>query len=267
MLDANHPPLTIPSAPLLPPEGVERYVAVNGAQIWYSQWAAQACRDPVLLLHGGLMNSNYFGHLIRALLINGYGVITLDSRSQGRSPYSDGPITYDVMEQDAVALLDHLRLQRVSLVGWSDGGIIGLQLAMNHPDRLSRLFTFGANTDPSGNIEDTDSLPTMVAHAALEKKEYLTVSATPAAWDQVRAAIALMWRTLPKITSDALRTIRVPTTVCVGQHDECIKPEHTRYIAAQIPKSTLVILPNVSHFAMIQDPAAFNQAVLEFLQR
>jgi pimeloyl-ACP methyl ester carboxylesterase len=110
-------------------------------------------------------------------------------------------------------------------------------------------------------------MPTMMAHAVLEREEYRVLSPTPAEWDQVRAAVVLMWRTLPTITSDQLRTIRVPTTVSVGQYDECIKSEHTRYIAAQISNSTLTILPNVSHFAMVQEPASFNQAVLEFLDR
>jgi pimeloyl-ACP methyl ester carboxylesterase len=265
MAMANSPLLPIPLAPRLPPGASEQYADVNGTRLWYARWTGHTSREPVLLLHGGLLNSNYFGHLIPALTTLGYGVIAVDSRSQGRSPYTGQDVTYDAMEQDVVGLLDHLQVERVNLVGWSDGGIIGLQLAMHHSERLSRLFTFGANTHPSGNIEDTDSMPTMVAHAALEKEEYLGLSPTPDAWDQVRADVALMWRTLPAITADQLRTIRVPTTISVGQHDECIKPEHTRYIAAQIPKSVLTILPDVSHFAMIQLPEIFNQAVLDFL--
>jgi len=75
-----------------------------------------------------------------------------------------------------------------------------------------------------------------------------------------------MWGTLPQITAAELRTIRVPTIVADGEYDEFIKPEHTRYIAAQIPGARLVIIPNTSHFAMIQDPQAFGAAVLEFLQ-
>lgn len=260
-------PIAIPAAPRLPDGAAEQYAAVNGTRIWYARWPGQTSREPVLLLHGGLLNSNYFGHLIPALTTHGYGVIAVDSRSQGRSPHLGGPITYDAMEQDVVALLDYLQIQRVSVVGWSDGGIVGLQLAMHHSQRLTRVFAFGANAHPSGNIEDTDSMPSMVAHAALEREEYLGLSPTPADWPHVRAAVTHMWRTLPMITGDQLGMIRVPTTVCAGQHDECIKPEHTRYIAAQVPNSTLVILPNVSHFAMVQEPARFNQAILEFLDR
>jgi len=94
---------------------------------------------------------------------------------------------------------------------------------------------------------------------------YRALSPTPGDWEQVRAAVALMWRTLPVITGDELRTIRVPTTISVGEHDECIKPEHTRSISQNIPHSTLTVLPNVSHFAMVQAPEIFNKAVLEFL--
>jgi pimeloyl-ACP methyl ester carboxylesterase len=260
-------PIAIPAAPRLPEGAAEQYAAVNGTRIWYARWPGQDSREPVLLLHGGLLNSNYFGYLIPTLTTHGYSVIAVDSRSQGRSPHLGGSITYDAMEQDIVALLDHLQVPRVSLVGWSDGGIVGLQLAMRHSERLTRVFAFGANTHPSGNIEDTDSMPSMVAHAALEQQEYLDLSPTPADWAHVRAAVVHMWRTLPMITGDKLGKIRVPTTISVGHHDECIKPEHTRYIAAQIPDSTLVILPHVSHFAMVQAPAVFNQAVLEFLGR
>jgi pimeloyl-ACP methyl ester carboxylesterase len=265
MVKANSPPPAIPLAPRLPTGASEQYADLSGTRLWYARWTRHAAREPVLLLHGGLMNSNYFGYLIPALTNRGYDVIAADSRSQGRSPYAGHGVTYDAMEQDVVALLDHLDVGRVSLVGWSDGGIIGLQLAMHRPERLSRLFSFGANTHPSGNIEDTDSLPTMIAHAALEREEYLALSPTPAAWDQVRAAVVQMWRMLPAITGNQLNTIRVPTTISVGEHDECIKPEHTRYIAAQIPDSALNIMPGVSHFGMLQSPALFNQTVLDFL--
>jgi pimeloyl-ACP methyl ester carboxylesterase len=89
----------------------------------------------VLLLRGGLFNSNYFAFLIPVLCARGYGVIAMDSRAQGRSSYPGGPITYAPMEEDVLALLDRLRVRQVNLVGWSDGGIIGLQLAIDHPER------------------------------------------------------------------------------------------------------------------------------------
>lgn len=260
-----HP--AIPGTPRLPEDTTGQYADVNGARIWYATWGFHPDSYPVLLLHGGLFNSNYFGFLIPVLRAHGYGVIAMDSRAQGRSSYPGGPITYALMEKDVLALLDRLRVRQVNLVGWSDGGIIGLQLAIDHPERLRRLFAFGANTDPSGNIEDADSLPTVIAHTALEQREYLALSPNPESWPRVKTEINQMWKTLPHLTAAQLQGIRVPTTIADGQYDEFIKPEHTPYIAAQIPHATLLVLPTVSHFAMIQDPHAFNRDVLEFLAR
>jgi pimeloyl-ACP methyl ester carboxylesterase len=262
-----HP--AIPITPPLPADTIGQYVVSNGSRIWYARWGSDnpAKRVPVLLLHGGLLNSNYFGSLIPVLLAHQYTVIAMDSRGQGRSSYAGGPITYQLMEQDVLALLDLLKIPAVSLVGWSDGGIIGIELAITRPDRLQRLFAFGANTYPAGNIEDADSLPTVVAHAALEQREYQALSPHPESWPQVRSAIHHMWGALPRITTAQLNSIRIPTTIADGQYDEFIKPEHTRYIAAQIPRASLVMIPDASHFAMIQEPDAFSRAVLEFLAR
>jgi pimeloyl-ACP methyl ester carboxylesterase len=253
----------------LPAGTVGRYAEINGNRLWYARWESEGPeqRGPVLLLHGGLFNSSYFGAVIPVLLAHQYAVIAMDSRGQGRSSYPGGPISYRLMEQDVLGLLDHLGIPCVSLVGWSDGGIIGIELAVSHPERLQRVFAFGANTEPAGNIEHADSLPAMTAHVAVERREYHALSPHPGSEPQVRAAIQTMWATLPNVTAAELGSIRVPMTIAVGEHDECIKPEHTRYIAAHIPGARLVVLPDTGHFAMIQDPGAFARAVLEFLQR
>jgi pimeloyl-ACP methyl ester carboxylesterase len=259
----------IPATPSLPAGSAGGYAEINNNRIWYARWdsGGPEHRTPVLLLHGGMFNADYFGAVIPILLAHRYSVIAMDSRGQGRSFHPGGPITYQLMEQDVLGLLDHLGIPAVSLVGWSDGGIIGIELAIEHPDRLLRVFAFGANTEPAGNIENADLLPAIVAHAVVERAEYRALSRHPEGEAQVRAAILRMWATLPNVTAAQLATIRVPTTIAVGEHDEFIKPEHTRYIAAHIPKARLVVIPGTSHFAMIQDPAAFAQAVLEFLQR
>ena len=71
-----------------------------------------------------------------------------------------------------------------------------------------------------------------------------------------------MWDTLPAYTRSDLAAIRVPTTIADGEFDEAIKQTHDEYMAHAIPGARLVILPNVSHFAMLQDPREFNAAVL-----
>lgn len=263
---AGEPWQVLPPTPQLPPGTVSHFAEIHGARIWYAEWGRKAQGVPVLLLHGGFANSNYFGHLIPVLVERGYTVIAMDSRGHGRSTRTNVPQTYHQMAQDVLGLIDTLHVQRVSVVGWSDGGDTGLDLAINHPERIAGLFTFGANSEVSGTIDGGDKTPVFAAYLMRARDEYRVLSPTPRQWASFEAAMTTMWGTLPAFTSDQLRSIKVPITVADGEHDEVIKPEHTKYLASTIPGARLVILPNVSHFAMLQNPAEFNAAVLEFLQ-
>jgi pimeloyl-ACP methyl ester carboxylesterase len=177
------------------------------------------------------------------------------------------PLTYDLMAQDVLGLLDQLEISKVYVVGWSDGGIIGLDLAMTHPDRLAGLFAFGANADVSGVKEGAEKTPVFGAYLARTAQEYHALSPTPQQWDGFSAAVTQMWETLPAFTPAELASIKVPTTIADGEFDEAIKQTHDEYMAQAIPGARRVILPHVSHFAMLQDPRAFNAAVLRFLPK
>lgn len=257
---------SLPPTPQLPRGTIGRHVEVGGARIWYAQWGVRSKAIPVLLLHGGAGNSNYFGNLIPVLLDHGYCVIAMDSRGHGRSTRSDAPYSYHLMADDVIGLLDALTIRRVSVVGWSDGGIIGVDLAVNHPDRLARLFAFGANTDVSGAEDGVDKTPVFAAYLARVPGEYRQLSPTPDQWDSFSAAIGKMWETQPEFSAEQLRSLKIPVVIADGEYDEAIRPEHTRYMASSIPGARLVILSDVSHFAMLQNPRKFNAAVLEFLR-
>jgi pimeloyl-ACP methyl ester carboxylesterase len=257
---------TLPPMPELPKNTLGEYADINGARIWYAAWGKRSAAAPVLLLHGGFGNSNYFGNLIPALVQHGYYVVAMDSRGHGRSTRSDAPMTYHLMAQDVIGLLDRLKIAKVNLVGWSDGGCTGFDLALNHPERLAGLFAFGANADASGDQAGFEKSAAFGAYLKRTPQEYRELSPTKDQWDAFSAAVTKMWDTLPAYTEDQLRSIRVRTTIADGEYDEAIKQSHTRYMAAAIPGARLVILPGVSHFAMLQDPAEFNSAVLEFLR-
>jgi pimeloyl-ACP methyl ester carboxylesterase len=256
---------TLPPLPSLPVGTVGRHAEIGGARIWFAEWGPKSLRPPVLLLHGGFGNSNYFGRLIPALITKGCRVVAMDSRGHGRSTRSEAPLTYELMAADVLGLLDQLRIWKVYLVGWSDGGIVGLDLAMTHPDRLAGVFAFGANADVSGVKDGPEKTPVFGAYLARTAQEYRALSPTPQEWQQFSAAVTKMWETLPAFTRSELASIKVPTTIADGEFDEAIKQTHDEYMAQAIPGARLVILPNVSHFAMLQDPHAFNAAVLAFL--
>jgi pimeloyl-ACP methyl ester carboxylesterase len=192
-------------------------------------------------------------------------VIVMDSRGHGRSTRDNRPYGYDLMADDVVGLLDHLKLRQAAVVGWSDGGILGLDLAMRYPNRVSSVFAFAANTDPSGVIDGVEKNPTFAAYIERAGHEYAKLSATPKQYNEFVDAISKMWATQPNWTSDQLKTIATPVQVVDGDHDEAIKRPHTEQIAATIPGAGLLILPNTSHFSFLQDPDQFTWHILHFL--
>jgi len=259
---AEYPWLRLPPTPTLPKPVRSGTVPVNGIRLWYAVFGHGA---PVVLVHGGLANANYWGLQVVALAPR-YQVIVLDSRGHGRSTRTEAPIGYDLMSSDVLALLDHLHVRRAALVGWSDGAIIGLDIAIHHPERLTKLFAFAANSDPSG-VKDVNKSPVFTAYVDRAEREYEKLSPTPKQFKAFLANITNMWATEPHFTDGQLRHIRVPTWIVDGDHDEAIKREDTDHMAALIPGAGELILPEVSHFAFLQDPVQFNQALLHFLAR
>jgi pimeloyl-ACP methyl ester carboxylesterase len=237
------------------------YAKANEINIYYAEYGHGS---PVILLHGGLANADYWGNQIKALAPY-HTVIVMDSRGHGRSTRNSQPYGYDLMADDVVALMDVLRVPKADIVGWSDGGILGLDLAIRHPDRVGRIFAFGANTMTSGVKDDVEKDPIFTAYIERARREYEVYSATPKEYETFVAQIGKMWATEPSWTDAQLKSITAPVLVVDGDHDEAIKREHTEYIAATIPGAGLLILPNTSHFAFLQDPELFNYTVLHFL--
>jgi pimeloyl-ACP methyl ester carboxylesterase len=169
------------------------------------------------------------------------------------------------MADDVIALMDSLKISKADIVGWSDGGILGLDLAMRHKDRIGKVFAFAANTVTSGVKEGVERNPTFAAYIERAGREYRTLSATPDDYNAFVEQISRMWAEQPTWSDAQLSAIDTPVLVVDGDHDEAIKREHTEYIAATIPHAGLLILPNVSHFAFLQDPEQFNFAILHFL--
>jgi pimeloyl-ACP methyl ester carboxylesterase len=250
----------LPPTPTLPKSEQSGIAAVNGIRLWY---AVYGHGDPVILAHGGLANSDYWGLQI-PVLARRYQVIVLDSRGHGRSTRTAAPIGYDAMASDVLALMDTLHIRKAVLVGWSDGAIIGLDIAIHHPERLTKLYAFAANSDPSG-VKDVDKSPVFTAYIDRASREYAKLSPTPTQFKAFVDNISKMWASEPHFTEAQLRGIKVPTWIVDADHDEAIKRENTDYMASLIPGAGELILPAVSHFAFLQDPALFNESLLRFL--
>jgi pimeloyl-ACP methyl ester carboxylesterase len=254
--------LTLPATPVLPKAMQSGYAPVNGIRIWYASFGRG---EPVLLLHGGLANSNYWGHQVSAL-VRRYRVVVMDSRGHGRSTHDDRPYGYDLMASDVLGLMDFLKIRKAAIVGWSDGAILGLDLAIHHPERLTKLFAFAANSDPSGVLDIAQS-PVFNAYIARAEKEYEALSPTPDQYKSFFAQISKMWETQPNFTGEQLHGITVPIWIVDADHDEAIKRENTEFMANAIPNAGLLIQPAVSHFSFLQDHQQFTDNVLHFLER
>lgn len=258
---AAEPWETLPAPLSLPLTTQTGFVTVDGARLWY---AAYGAGPPVILLHGGLANSDTWGGQIPALT-GTRRVILIDTRGHGRSTRDDRPLTYELLASDVIRVMDSLNIDRADVVGWSDGAIVGLVMAMKTPKRIGRLFAFAANADPTGAKPGAMSNPTLIRFGQLAAEDYRSQSNSPDGFGQLAAAVMKMWATQPNYTAAELATISTPVAIVDGDHDEGIRREHTEYLARAIPQARLIILHDTSHFAHLQDPAAFNAAMLDFL--
>ncbi len=258
---AEYPWMVLPPTPKLPQPERSGLAPVNGIRLWYAEFGHG---DPIIFLHGGLANSDYWGLQVPVLAMQ-YRVIVLDSRGHGRSTRNGTPIRYQLMATDVISLMNYLHIRRAALVGWSDGAIIGLEIAIHHPERLTCLFAFGANSNPA-SVKDLSK--SSVFHDFFERasKEYSKLSPTPTAYSKFRANIEQLWASKPHFSDDELRRIAVPTWIVDADHDEAIKREDTDHMAALIPGCGELILPDVNHFAFLQDPVMFNESLIHFLQ-
>jgi pimeloyl-ACP methyl ester carboxylesterase len=251
----------LPATPSLPKPKREGIAPVNGTQIFFAQFGSGA---PILLLHGGLANSDYWGNQI-AELASRFLVTVMDTRGHGRSPLTSDRFSYGLFAQDVVALMNHLAIDRVAIVGWSDGAITGIQLALTNSSRVSALFAFGANTNLNGLKLGGSKTGIFPEFAARCRREYLALSPHPEKWGDLQRGLSTMWRSEPSFSRDQLASIHLPVMIADGAHDEIIKPEHTKRIAEAVKASRLKIFPDASHFAMLQVAKQFNITLMDFL--
>lgn len=263
---AERIPLKPPPAMPLPDEA--GLAPVRDIRMWYAIFNNDAEGTPVLLIHGGGAISVYWGEVVPALM-DKHRVIVADTRGHGRSTRTKEPLSYAAMTDDYVALMDYLKIDKVALVGHSDGGIIGLEMAMRYPHRLSKLLAFGANYNVAAfknDGYDPAQDPVFAAVAGHSRKEYERVSPTPTQFEALQKELFAMYGSQPDFKPEQLAKIRTPTVIMGAEQDEFIRREHTEELARLVPGAKLVMLRGVGHFAMGQDAAQFNREVLLFLE-
>jgi pimeloyl-ACP methyl ester carboxylesterase len=246
------------------PEG-GHYSEIRGIRMYYE---LHGSGPPLLLLHGGAGNGMQFEHQVPTFART-HRLIVPDCCAQGRTTDRPGPLSYHAMAEDMIALLDRLGLERVDVMGWSDGGDIGLDMAMHHADRVGHLVTFGANFRADGlNEQDVAWGRTATADSfgAGMREGWTKLNPQPEHYIEAMNKILDMWRTQPQWTATDLGRIRAKCLVCAGEHD-VVRPDHTAALARAIPGAQVWIVPGASHSAMIERPDLVNPKVLAFLAR
>lgn len=237
-----------------------RFALVNGIKMYYETYGDPA-RQPLLLIHG---NGGYI-YAERCQIEHfkdRYYVIIADSRFHGRSDNGSELLTYDLMAKDYNSLLDFLKIDSAYIIGQSDGGIIGLLLAMNYPKKVKKLVTTAPNLRA-----DTTALPEW--YIELDRNDLKEVENKIARGDKsddlvrLKSQINLMVK-YPNIRDSELARIHAPVLVIAGDGD-IIKLEHILDIYQNIPKAQLFIMPGATHFMLREEYRLFNQIAERFL--
>lgn len=239
---------------------VGKFANVNGIKMYYETYG-EPSGQPLLLIHGngGSINGEkcqieYFK--------DKYYIIVADSRFHGKTDNGSEILTYDLMAEDYNSLLNYLQIDSAYIVGQSDGGIIGLLLAMNYPKKVKKLVTTGPNIRP-----DSTALPEWALELDRNDLKWIDkkINQGDTSGNLVRqkSQINLMDK-YPNISNKELIKIKVPVLVMAGDGD-IIKLEHILEIYQNIPKAQLFIMPGATHFMLREEYSLFNQIVERFL--
>lgn len=226
------------------------YANVNGIELYYETYGNG---EPLIMLHGNDGSIEAFRNQI-PFFEKYYRVIAIDSRLQGKSGGSPDTISYELMASDFCALLDQLQIKSAYVLGWSDGGIDGILMALNCPDRVKKLAASGANT-----VADTTAL----SQADFDWMKKVVADTKSSAKEK---ALNQMMIDQPNIAYSALGKIKCPVLIMAGDRD-MIKPEHTLKIYQSIPGASLCIFPDSHHGVCQQHPELFNETVLRFFRK
>jgi pimeloyl-ACP methyl ester carboxylesterase len=225
------------------------YVTVNGIKMYYEMYGEG---EPLLLIHGN--SGSIKGHAGRIEHFkNNYQVIAADSRAHGKTEDIGDSLTYKNMTSDINALLEHLNIDSCFVWGQSDGGIIGLRLVMDYPDKVKKLAVFGTNLKP-----DTTAVFNSIVNW-IDK----TVANTTINYEK-RLFQLLLYQ--PQIEFNELSKIKIPVLIMSGDRD-AIRLEHTLEIFNHIENSNLFIMPGATHFGSYEKPDLFNFILEDFFAK
>ena len=251
-------------------------VQVNGMQVYYE---VSGKGDPLVVLHGAYMNIPTMGEII-PLLAETHKVYALEFQGHGRTTDIDRPITYENLADDVAAFMDAVELQKADVFGYSMGAGAGLQLAIRHPEKVSKLIAASVTYDLNGlQPAFRDFIPQLTVEMMLGMpfaEDYRKLAADPDGFPAlVEKLIALEHE--PQAWEAGVKALKIPVLIVTGDAD-VVTLEHSvamlRLLGGggmgdmgePLPSSRLAVLPATSHTAVITQPDLLMAFIEPFLK-
>jgi pimeloyl-ACP methyl ester carboxylesterase len=236
--------------------GLNTYYEVNGAG------------DPLMLLHGGFCPAETFDGLIPALA-EAYRVYLPERRGHGRTPDAEGPITFEIMARDTIAFMDALDIRDAHMVGWSDGAVVALHVALQRPDLMRKLVLIGQALNHDGLPAQTREMVNVGLTPEILppflRELYANVSPDgPEHFDVVFDKLTAIWGTEPSFELSELEDVSAPTLFMLGD-DDLVTVEHAAAVQRAIPDAQLAVVPGASHGLPMDKPEFVSRLVVDFL--
>lgn len=239
---------------------IGKYATINGAKIYYEEYGEG---EPLLLIHGNSGDIASMGNQIEYFKKK-YRVIVADSRGHGKSELKTDSLTYTQIAKDWEGLVNYLKLDAINIVGWSDGGIVGLKMGISSNCNIKKIVTMGANLRP-----DTSAVNSWAINEARKMMDFIEYKIseqdTSKPWKLGKQVVGLLLNQ-PNIKTEELTKIKAKVLVMAGDKD-VIKNEHTVEIFENIPNAHLCIMPGETHYTPRENPELFNGIVDNFLSK
>lgn len=231
-----------------------KFAEVNGIKMYYETYGEG---EPLLMLHGNGQSINAFMNQVD-VFSQKYKVIVVDCRERGKSTYDKTKeLTFDIQVEDLKQFLDQQKINKVKILGWSDGGILAILMALKYPELVDKIACSGANIFPDG-VTDEEYKKSQETLARLIKQN-------KDGKNDVYIDLYNLDLKYPNLKYEDLKAIQCPSLIMAGDKD-VIKTEHTVKIAETIPKGQLAIIPNSTHSVVVEKPELFNSLVMTFFE-
>ncbi len=236
-----------------------QFIDINGANIYFETYGEKE-NQPLILIHGNGGSIEAMSHQIDYFK-DSYYVIVADNRTHGKSGGAD-TVSYDIIASDYMSIIKKLNVDSAYVLGHSDGGIIGLLLAINYPNQISKLVAAVPNLVPGEPSIEEWELELSRGYMKLIDSMILANDQTRN-WKIEKIHMELM-RDEPNIMLSDLSKIKCPVLVMTSDKD-IIKPRHILQIYENIPNAHLFVMPGATHFMIRDEYELYNMMSNRFL--